>query len=214
MIDENQPYPQQYLTHYPQTKAKAEQLVMKANGQGGEAQKKLKTTSLRPHLIIGQHDPHLIPRLVQRAQKGRLRQVGDGKNIVDMVHVKNAAMAHLNAYDAQLQGKSCGQAYFITNDEPTQLWPWVQGLLKELNIPFSQRPVSAKLAHHIGAALEWIYRGFNISAEPPMTRFIARQLACHHSYNIEKAKRDLNYQPSISMDEATQEIIQWMKTKL
>ena len=45
------------------------------------------------HLIWGQGDNHLIPRLIDRAKKGRLLRVGDGTNMVDSVFVDNAADA-------------------------------------------------------------------------------------------------------------------------
>ena len=71
----------------------AEQLVMRANSA------ELATVSLRPHLIWGPGDNHLVPRLIQRAQTGQLRQVGAGKNLVDATYIDNAADAHLLAAD-------------------------------------------------------------------------------------------------------------------
>ncbi len=94
-VDETAPYPQRWLCHYPHTKALAEQAVLAANGRRG-----LLTCALRPHLIWGPRDGHLVPRLIDRARRGRLRQVGDGTNLVDMVYVENAAHAHLLAADA------------------------------------------------------------------------------------------------------------------
>ena len=94
-INETQPYPTRWLCHYPHTKALAEQAVLRANGQQG-----LLTCALRPHLIWGPRDAHLVPRLFDRARRGRLRQVGNATNLVDMVHVENAAQAHLLAADA------------------------------------------------------------------------------------------------------------------
>lgn len=67
------PYPASYLAFYPETKAEAERLVLSSNDST------LATISLRPHLIWGPGDPNLLPRLLDRARKGRLRIVGDGK---------------------------------------------------------------------------------------------------------------------------------------
>jgi 2-alkyl-3-oxoalkanoate reductase len=94
-VNESVPYPSRWLCHYQHTKALAEQHVLEANGRQG-----LLTCALRPHLIWGPRDSHLIPRLLQRARSGQLRQVGDGKNLVDMIYVENAAAAHLLAADA------------------------------------------------------------------------------------------------------------------
>ena len=87
--DESLPYPDIYHTHYPRTKAMAERRVRQA------ADGRLRTIALRPHLIWGPGDNHLVPRIIQRAR--RLRQVGDGQNKVDTIYVDNAAHAHLLA---------------------------------------------------------------------------------------------------------------------
>ena len=87
-VDESEPYPQQWLCHYPHSKALAEQEVLAASGQAG-----LATCALRPHLIWGPRDQHLIPRLLARARNGQLRRVGNGRNLIDTVYVENAAAA-------------------------------------------------------------------------------------------------------------------------
>ena len=91
-VNEDAPYPKEFLADYPKTKAMAERAVLAANGVDG-----LHTVALRPHLIWGPGDRHLIPRLIARAKAGRLMRVGDGTNLVDTIHVDNAASAHLQA---------------------------------------------------------------------------------------------------------------------
>jgi nucleoside-diphosphate-sugar epimerase len=92
--DESLPYPTRFLAHYPRTKAIAERHVLAANSAA------LRTVSLRPHLIWGPGDNHLVPRIVARARKGQLRKIGSGAAKVDSVYVDNAAEAHLLAADA------------------------------------------------------------------------------------------------------------------
>ena len=58
--DESLPYPDHYEAHYPQTKAEAERLVLAANSA------ELATVSLRPHLIWGPGDNHLVPRIIAK----------------------------------------------------------------------------------------------------------------------------------------------------
>ena len=93
-VDERAPYAQRFLAHYPRSKAIAEREVLAADGRG------LLCCAIRPHLIWGPRDRHLIPRLLARAKAGRLRRVGAGKNLIDMTYVENAADAHLLAADA------------------------------------------------------------------------------------------------------------------
>ncbi|MBL9201727.1 MAG: NAD-dependent epimerase/dehydratase family protein, partial [Opitutaceae bacterium] len=109
--DESLPLTTACPSPYPLTKAIAEREVLAANSTA------LRTVALRPHLIWGVGDPHLVPRVLARARAGRLRIVGDGRNVVDMVHVDNAVDAHLAAERAVAveNAPAAGRAYFITN---------------------------------------------------------------------------------------------------
>lgn len=195
--DNTLPYPAHFMTHYPETKAEAERLVLEANSDA------LRTTALRPHLIWGPGDPHLIPRLIDRARRGRLRIVGDGTNTVDLTYIDNAAQAHLDALSALEREANSprGQAYFISNDEPVALWPWINALLQAVGVAPITRHVPFGLARAAGAVIEGAWRVLPLGGEPPMTRFIAAQLATSHWYDMAPARRDLGYVPRVSMDE-------------
>ena len=131
-VSETVPYASRWLCHYPHTKALAEQAVLDAHDP-----EQLATLALRPHLIWGEDDPHILPRILDRARSGRLRIVGDGSNVVDTVHVVNAAAAHLDAVDAlaKTPEKSGGKAYFIAQDEPVNCWDWIRDICSLGRVP-------------------------------------------------------------------------------
>ena len=185
--DESLPYPQKFLTHYAESKARAEQEVIAANGVNG-----LRTISLRPHLIWGQGDPHLLPRVLEKAAAGKLKQVGDGRNRVDITHVNDAADAHLLAL--KHIETAAGKAFFISS-ETVQLWPWLNTVLERAGLPKLTASVSAATAYRAGAVMEFLWRLFGIKSEPPMTRFVAENLAHSHWFQTTAARRDLNYEP-------------------
>jgi 2-alkyl-3-oxoalkanoate reductase len=196
-VNESVPYPSRWLCHYQHTKALAEQHVLKANEHQG-----LSTCSLRPHLIWGPRDSHLIPRLLQRARSGKLRRVGDGKNLVDMIYVENAAAAHLLAADALVPDSPvCGRAYFISQGEPVNCWGWINEILGLVGLPPVRKSISFRAAWRIGAAMEAVYKTFGWTSEPRMTRFLASQLAKNHYFDIRRAKEDFGYSPQISTAE-------------
>lgn len=200
--DESLPYASRHLCHYPRSKALAEQAVLEANGIGG-----LSTVALRPHLIWGPRDNHLVPRLLERARAGRLVRVGDGTNIVSMAYVENVAQAHLQACEALTPGSPCaGQAYFINEPEPVSLWKWIDELLALGGLPPVRRSISPAMAWGVGALLEGVYSVLPIPGEPPMTRFLASQLSQSHSYSIEKARRDFGYFPRMTSAEGMQRV--------
>lgn len=196
-VDESEPYPQKFLAHYPRSKSIAEREVLDANGTDG-----LLTCALRPHLIWGPRDRHLIPRLLDRARSGRLRRVGDGKNLVDMIYVENAAEAHLQAADVLSDGSPvAGRAYFLSQGEPVNCWDWINDILALANVPPVKKSISALAAYKLGAVFEGIYRVLGLRGEPPMTRFLAMQLSTHHYFDITRARDDFGYDPSVSTEE-------------
>lgn len=209
-IDESAPYPKRHLCHYSHTKALAEQAVLAAHRPG-----QIHTVALRPHLIWGAEDPHLFPRLVQRARQGRLTIVGSGQNRIDTVHVRNAAAAHLDALDhlGQATPAGGGRAFFITQDEPVNCWQWISQILNIAGVTPPSRRISLATAWRIGWTLETAYRIARIDREPPMTRFLAAQLARDHYFDISAAKSILGYRPRLTTDAGLAELAAaWQQT--
>lgn len=196
--NESLPYAESFLCAYPQTKAIAERAVLAANGSD-----RLSTVALRPHLIFGPRDPHLLPRVVRRAAAGKLRRVGDGTNLVSVSYVENAARAHLQACDRLAPGSAlAGRAYFINEPEPVNLWDFINDVLSRAGLPMLQRSISTSAARRIGGALETAWRLLRLGGEPPMTRFMAAQLGTSHWYDVSAAAGDFGYAPQVSLEEA------------
>ncbi len=206
-VDESVPYPQQWLCHYPHSKALAEQHVLAANGSDA-----LATCALRPHLIWGPGDRHLIPRLLARARRGRLRRVGDGTNLVDIIYVENAATAHLQAADAlAADSPLAGRAYFISQGEPVNCWGWIDEILGLAGLPPIGKSISIAAAWRAGAVMESLWRVLRLKNEPPMTRFLAAQLGRSHYFDISRARRDFGYRPAVSTAEGMRRLAQELK---
>lgn len=205
--DERVPYPERFESPYPATKSLAEQLVLKANGADG-----LLTVAVRPHLIFGPGDPHLLPRIIEWGRNGRLVQVGSGANKVDVVYVENAADAHLQAADRLGQAPIDGRAYFVSQGTPVVLWDWINTILERLGLPRVRRKMSHRAARTVGAALEAVYCVLPLRGEPRMTRFLADQLACSHYFDIARARRELGYEPRISTDDGLEKTVRALQS--
>lgn len=205
-VDEKQPYAREHLAEYTRTKAVAERMVLRANCED------LATVALRPHLIFGPGDPHLFPRIVARARAGKLMCVGGGANKVDLTFVDDAARAHLLAADLLEPDAVCaGKAYFISQGEPITLWPWLKDVLRAADVPEPRRSISFESAYRVGAMMERIWRLLRLSSEPRMTRFLACQLSKSHHFSIAAARRDLGYEPQLTMAEATRILVAWLR---
>ena len=203
-----------FLCNYAKSKSIAEKNVLAA------ASDSFHVCAIRPHLIWGPGDPHLLPRLVEAGKKGALKRVGEGRNLVDISYIDNVAEAHLCAALALFDEKRLpvvnGQAYFIGQQEPVNLWGWINELFSRLQIAEIKDSVSFKTAYRLGAILEVVYSAASIFGnrkEPPMTRFVAEQLAKSHYFSHDTARDELLYRELVSTDEGMRRCVEWLQQK-
>ncbi len=198
-LNEDLPYPTRPLSHYTGTKALAEQAVIQANSLG------LKTLSLRPHLVWGPGDRHILPKIIKQARAGKLRIIGDGKNLIDSTYIDNAVTAHICAAKALADNPNVGgKCYFISNGEPVSLWELLNDLLKVSGIEAVNTRIPTNSAITIAGFLELIYKTLPISSSPRLTRFLVHELSASHWFDISAAKTELGYEPMVSIKEGLQ----------
>ena len=206
--NESLPYAEDCLCHYARSKVMAERTVLYANSGS------LQTCAIRPHLIWGPGDPHLLPRLLESGRKKKLKRVGTGTNLVDISYIDNVAYAHiLAAKNLSEKGNAAGKPYFISQGDPVNLWDWINELFSLMSIDEIQSSVSFPVAYRLGGVLEAIYKIAGINKEPRMTRFLAEQLAKSHYFSIKNAQNDLGYEPVISTSEGLRRTEQWLMAR-
>ncbi|HXH30270.1 MAG TPA: NAD-dependent epimerase/dehydratase family protein [Bacteriovoracaceae bacterium] len=197
-VNEEQPYATEFLNAYSETKTMAEKLVLQSNdGQS------FLTCAIRPHLIWGPGDPHLFPRIIQKGKEGKLRVVGDGENLVDIIYVENAALAHVLAFERMEPGSPvCGQAYFVGQERPVKLWTFINQILGFVKVEPVMGSIDIKSAYRLGWLLEKVFKIAGIQKpEPPMTRFVALNLGKSHYFSHQKAFAHFGYHPRVSIEE-------------
>ncbi len=209
--DESIAPPARYTADYPRTKAAGERLALDASaptaGPGAPA-----VVALRPHLIWGPGDRHLLPRLLDRARRGKLRRIGSRDPLVDTIYVDNCVDAHLLAADRLLGGRPIGgRVYFVSDGAPVGVWTMADRLLGAAGHPPIRGRVPAGVAYAAGAALEAAHRLLRIDREPFITRFGASQLAHAQWFDISAARRDLGYEPRVSIDEGLRRVSEWYR---
>ena len=207
-VDESIPYPAVPRSYYTATKALAERAVLYANS------KEMKTVSLRPHLIWGPGDVHLVPRIIERAREGKVFQVGDGRNKVDTTYIDNCADAHLNAADALIDNpEAAGRPYFISNGEPVNTWEMIRRILKAADAPLPKFAVPRSIAMAAAGAIEFVHTAFNLSGEPRITRFLVEELSTSHWFDISAARKELKYNPRVSIDEGLRRLKEYFESE-
>ncbi len=195
------PYGENFKAPYATSKKLAELAVLAANDAD------LATIALRPRLIWGPGDNQLLPRLVERANAGRLRFVGDGSNRIDTTYIDNAALAHFDAFEHLTAGAACaGRAYFISNGEPKPVREIVNAMLHAAGAPQVAKTIPFGVAYAAGAICESLWTLLPLRGEPPMTRFLAEQLSTTHWYDMTPATRDFGYVPKVSIAEGLEHL--------
>ncbi|MBN1996748.1 NAD-dependent epimerase/dehydratase family protein [candidate division KSB1 bacterium] len=204
--NEDLPYPLRPMSFYTATKARAEQAVLNANSP------RLKTVSLRPHLVWGPGDPHIVPRLVTRARQGRLRKIGRRTHLIDTTYIDNIINAHLCAVKAiKKKSDTSGRAYFITNGEPIPVWDFVNLVLAAADVAPVTKVVSPPLALAFAGALEFTYKSLNLKGEPPFVRFVVHEMCSSHWFDIGSAKQYLGYEPAVTVKDGMKRLEEWMR---
>ncbi len=200
--DESLPYTEHASTAYQATKTRAEREALEASGE------QLCVVALRPHLIWGPGDPHLVPRILSRGRRGRIALPGGGRELVDTVYVDNAADAHVAALDRLGPDSPCaGKAYFVTNDEPQPMREIVLGILRAGGIADPKVvPIPKGVARFAGALMEKAFTLARAEREPPLTRFVVEQMSTAHWFDISAAKRDLGWAPKVSIEEGLERL--------
>lgn len=205
-VDESYPYPEHHHAWYPETKALAEREVREAND--GTT---LRTVALRPHLIWGPGDTHLVPTIIERARAGRLTQIGDGTNLVDLTLIDDCVAAHIAAMHALECNAAavCGGVYFISQGDPVNMWAWINQVLERHGLPPVSRSLPRAVAMRIASVMEGISKTLGICGieyKPLLTRFLASEMSTHHHFSIEAARRDLKYTPSCTIEQAMERV--------
>jgi 2-alkyl-3-oxoalkanoate reductase len=205
-VNERTPCAAKSKNSYVRSKMVAEQLVLAANCE------QLRTAALRPNLIWGPGDSSFLPELIKQGARGVVKKIGNGRNLVDLCYVENGAAAHLLAADnLENSGKAAGQVYFISQGEPVIFWSWINRLFRQLELPPVEEKISFRRAYWTGFALEWAHKLLRLRQGPRLTRFRAETLARSQWFSVEKAERDLGYQPTVSTAAGLLKTVEWIR---
>jgi nucleoside-diphosphate-sugar epimerase len=200
--NESLPYPVRPLSFYTGTKAIAEQIVLQANSSS------FNTLALRPHIVYGPGDNHLFPRVIKKALNGKLRQIGNGKNLIDVSYIDNVVDAHIQSVKAIKDNPEApGKAFFITNGEPVSLWDFLNIMLGMSGLEPVRKSISVWPALMLSSVAEILHKTCYKTGEPGLTRFMVTELSRSHWFDISRARNILNYYPVISNIEGLKKMI-------
>ncbi len=180
------------LNFYIKSKILAEDLINKIDNQ------KLETVIIRPRGLFGIGDTSIVPRLINANSKIGIPLFNDGKNVVDITCVENVAYSLRLAMEKE---EANGNIYNITNGDPTEFKNILDKLFTELGERANYRKMNINLMYFVASVIELFYKLFRIYKEPMITKYTIATLGYSQSLNIEKAKKDLDYNPKITLEE-------------
>ena len=180
------------LNFYIKSKILAENLINDIEDD------KLEKVIIRPRGLFGIGDTSIIPRLIKANRKIGIPLFNDGKNIVDITCVENVALALRLAIESE---NAVGRTYNITNGEPREFKNILEELFKQINEPPKYLKINLNLMYGVSSVIEFIYKLFHIYKEPMITKYNICTLGYSQTLNIEKAKKDLNYIPKMTLSE-------------
>ncbi len=184
-VNEDSPLRPDSPALYSSSKARAEQLVRAANGDG------LETVVIRPRFVWGRGDTTLLPTLAELAASGRLRWIGGGLQRTDTTHVDNTVEGlWLGATRAP-----AGGVYFVTDGEPVVFREFVSSMLETQGVEPPTGTVPAPLAGVAAVLAERAWRILRRPGSPPLTRFAVWVASKECTIDISRARAELGYEP-------------------
>lgn len=199
-IDETYPYPAKSPFPYSETKKEAEKLALAANVPG-----EFTTLSLRPRLVWGPGDTTILKNLCQLVDKGDFRWINKGQALTSTCYIENYAQA----IELALEKGRGGEAYFITDDEIVSVRSLVDQLLGSTGRKASNKNLGYGFARVAAWGIEGVWKLLGIKKQPPVTRFSVAIIACNCTIRIDKAKKELGYQPEFSIASGMEELKKW-----
>lgn len=186
--------------YYQQTKYEAEPIVKEYQKKG------MPTTILRPAAIYGPGDPERFFMIFKRVQKGTFPMFGNGRTLYHPLYIDHLVDAHVLAMEP---GRGDGEEYLIADEEYVEIETLVKktaaALGVDVKIPhFPVMPVVA-----IGHICEKVCKPFKIT--PPIFPRRVDWYRQNRAFSVEKAKRDLGYNPTVSLDEGLRRTAEWYK---
>ena len=187
--------------HYSRSKAEAEQLALTASSP------ELPVVAVRPHVIWGPGDTQFVGRMVERAQAGRLATIGSGLALIDSTYVTNAADAIIAALNRAPEVE--GRAFVVSNGQPRPVAEMVARIIQAAGLEPPRVKVPYRVAKAGGLVAEKMWDRSDRDDDPPMTAFLAEQLATAHWFDQRETRKALEWKPAVSIDEGFTRLREW-----
>ncbi|HNM85316.1 MAG TPA: SDR family NAD(P)-dependent oxidoreductase [Mycobacterium sp.] len=201
--DETLPYTTRFNDLYTETKVAAEKFVLASNGEHG-----MLTCSIRPSGIWGRGDQTMFRKVFENVLSGLVVVlVGDKNAKLDNSYVHNLIHGFILAAQHLVPGGTApGQAYFINDAEPINMFEFSRPVLEACGRPWPKFWVSGALVHKVVSFWQRLHFKFGLP-QPPLEPTAVERLYLDNYFSTAKAKRDLGYEPLFTTAQAMDECL-------
>jgi 2-alkyl-3-oxoalkanoate reductase len=201
--DESEPPPERHMDGYTQSKVEAERLVLEYHQKHG-----VPVTVLRPGFIYGPRDRTLLPTVAANLKRGVVRYVSRGRFALNTTYVGNLVDAIFLAAE---KPAAVGQVYNITDNEPVTRRVFFRTVADGLGLPRPGLGGPVWIARPLAGVIERRARRLGWTEPPRLTQARIKFLGLNLEFSIEKAKRELGYEPRVKFAEGMAEALAWYK---
>jgi len=188
---------------YTDTKIDSEKAALGANEAG-----KLEVAVIRPGFVYGPGDRQILVPVIERLIAGNFAFVGDGSKQMNTVYIDDVAQAALLADETPA---AAGEAYNITDGQNTTIRDFANFIADDIGVPRPTRQVPVGVAKTASLVLETLWRALKAKNPPVLNRSRLRFLYYNQRYSIEKARRELGYDPKTTYREGLPAALAWFR---
>ncbi len=203
--DESVPPPETHIDGYTQTKVESEKLALRYHREHG-----VPVVVLRPGFIYGPRDRTVLPKLMKALQEKQVRYLGSGEQAMNTIFVGNLVDAIFLAVE---KPSAIGQVYNLTDDEPVSKRRFLEAIADLSGLERPSRHVPLWLAKGLAKVLEGVARWRGAAQPPRLTQARIKFLGLNLGFSVEKAKRELGYQPRVKFEDGIEEAVSWWKRR-
>ncbi len=201
-VDETAPY---RLRGWPygDTKIEGERLVWSYH-----ARQKLPVTVVRPVNIYGPRSTTFVLEIAELLKNGDMMHIGTGGKPAGLAYVTNVVDIMLRAGDSE---NSVGQAYNASDGSDISWRRYVDRLAEIVGASRPRVVIPRRLAYLSGWLMEKTYGTLGVKKRPLVTRMAAELFGTHQGFSIDKARRELGYEPAVDFDEGILRVADWLR---
>ncbi|MBI5722888.1 MAG: NAD-dependent epimerase/dehydratase family protein [Planctomycetes bacterium] len=163
-------------------------------------------TVVKPSWLYGPRDRASMPRLIRAIRAGKAKLIGDGSNRLNLTYAGNEAEGCILAATNE---KALGQSYNLSNDGMITQAGYINKIAECLGCPPVTKKVPYWLAKNAAFWMEVFGHAFGRKTPPLVTRYSVWLIGRKCFFSEDKARRELNWQPTVGYEEGIKNSVKW-----